>query len=550
MKRSADDADIVNKSLLLKRKRSNAAEAPVDESCPIKDASKVHQDADGTIMDASLNLSSVEGNNNKFYYIQLLAPNNGSNGYSVWTHWGRVGEGGQNKLEQGLALEAARKSFTKKFKDKTGLGWEKRHEAPKANKYAAVEKFYEDDPEDDVEEDVPDENGKTLKNEPSECTLSPKLQDLVKFLFNADNVKTSMESQNYNFNKLPLGKLSKSTIEKGYRALKDLGELIENPELVKEYHGTLTEVFNDLSSKYYTIIPHDFGRKRPTPINTEAQLRTEMDLVEMLGNLQVSNQVLNETEESKDKRTAKHPLDARMASLGLEESVALDEDSAEFSYLEKYFRHADGEHRDATIQHIYRIARAEETKRFFSGGYDDKGMENKAVKDSRRLLWHGSRGCNFGGILSQGLRIAPPEAPANGKAFGNGLYLADRASKSASYCDPWNSDHTGLLLLCETQLGDPSYIKTDHEYNAATSMRKKGLLSTKMMTDSRNDPANWLDAAIFNNGLEGVFLPDPSVAMPQRYGFPTEYIVYDTAQVRIRYVFMLKWKTSRRWGIY
>ena len=30
---------------------------------------------------------------------------------------------------------------------------------------------------------------------------------------------------------------------------------------------------------------------------------------------------------------------------------------------------------------------------------------------NRQLLWHGSRTTNFGGILSQGLRIAPPEAP-------------------------------------------------------------------------------------------------------------------------------------------
>lgn len=30
---------------------------------------------------------------------------------------------------------------------------------------------------------------------------------------------------------------------------------------------------------------------------------------------------------------------------------------------------------------------------------------------NRKLLWHGSRVTNFAGILSQGLRIAPPEAP-------------------------------------------------------------------------------------------------------------------------------------------
>jgi len=30
---------------------------------------------------------------------------------------------------------------------------------------------------------------------------------------------------------------------------------------------------------------------------------------------------------------------------------------------------------------------------------------------NRMLLWHGSRATNYAGILSQGLRIAPPEAP-------------------------------------------------------------------------------------------------------------------------------------------
>ena len=30
---------------------------------------------------------------------------------------------------------------------------------------------------------------------------------------------------------------------------------------------------------------------------------------------------------------------------------------------------------------------------------------------NRKLLWHGSRTSNFAGIISQGLRIAPPEAP-------------------------------------------------------------------------------------------------------------------------------------------
>lgn len=64
------------------------------------------------------------------------------------------------------------------------------------------------------------------------------------------------------------------------------------------------------------------------------------------------------------------------------------------------------------------------------------------------LLWHGSRIANFVGILSQGLRIAPPEAPVSGYLFGKGIYLADMIDKSAHYCRSYGSD-TALCLLVE-----------------------------------------------------------------------------------------------------
>lgn len=44
-------------------------------------------------------------------------------------------------------------------------------------------------------------------------------------------------------------------------------------------------------------------------------------------------------------------------------------------------------------------------------------LEN-SVDTPNLLLWHGSRVSNFVGILSQGLRIAPPEAPVSGYMFG------------------------------------------------------------------------------------------------------------------------------------
>lgn len=69
-------------------------------------------------------------------------------------------------------------------------------------------------------------------------------------------------------------------------------------------------------------------------------------------------------------------------------------------------------------------------------------------------MWHGSRLTNYVGIISQGLRIAPPEAPVTGYMFGKGVYFADMVSKSANYCFTNKTNNTGLMLLCEVALGN------------------------------------------------------------------------------------------------
>jgi hypothetical protein len=90
------------------------------------------------------------------------------------------------------------------------------------------------------------------------------------------------------------------------------------------------------------------------------------------------------------------------------------------------------------------------------------------------MLWHGSRVSNFVGILSQGLRIAPPEAPVSGYLFGKGIYLADMAEKSIHYCRSHGQDAALILLieviflLCRELLDSQTFY-----YKVATMQRKK-----------------------------------------------------------------------------
>ena len=147
------------------------------------------------------------------------------------------------------------------------------------------------------------------------------------------------------------------------------------------------------------------------------------------------------------------------------------------------------------MESIFRIERSGEGDRFGKSKY-------ARLNGDRRLLWHGSRTTNFGGILSQGLRIAPPEAPVSGYMFGKGVYLADISSKSANYCVPHSSGGVGLLLLCEAELGKPMLELTGSDYNAGEEAKKQGCHATwgKGMTA----PLGWKDAACVNPNLKGI----------------------------------------------
>lgn len=113
------------------------------------------------------------------------------------------------------------------------------------------------------------------------------------------------------------------------------------------------------------------------------------------------------------------------------------------------------------------------------------------------LLWHGSRLTNFVGILSQGLRIAPPEAPVTGYMFGKGVYFADMSSKSANYCFTSRENNTGILLLCEVALGETNG-KFQSDYYA--SNLPPGKQSTKGVGKTAPNPANYID-------MNGVTIP-------------------------------------------
>ncbi|KAF9915162.1 Poly [ADP-ribose] polymerase 2, partial [Modicella reniformis] len=70
--------------------------------------------------------------------------------------------------------------------------------------------------------------------------LHPKVQELVELIFNTGMMSGQMKELDYDADKMPLDKLAKSMILRGYAVLKRI-------------------------SKFYTVISHNFGRN-VTPV--------------------------------------------------------------------------------------------------------------------------------------------------------------------------------------------------------------------------------------------------------------------------------------------
>lgn len=420
--------------------------------------------------------------------------------FAVWTRWGRVGESGQHSLIDSPSLQDALRTFEKKFKDKSGLLWSNRGDDPKPKKYAFVEVNYKEESDDEDEA----EGGAATKEEkddwePPKCTLNPSVAKLMELIFNQQLMDNTMAALKYDRNKLPLGKLSKATIMRGFQALKNLSELFTDPSKASQYGLPYQQAVEHLSNTYYSVIPHAFGRDRPPIIATDQQLKQEVELLENLSDMKEASNIMKIDKTQFDV----HPLDRQYQGLRMQEMTPLDRASIEFTHLQDYLVDTRGHTHGVNyeVEEIFRIERQGEFDRFDQSDYADGKLK---LKKNRKLLWHGSRSTNFGGILSQGLRIAPPEAPVNGYMFGKGVYLADMSSKSAGYCCPHQSNGTALLLLCEAELGDPIQELTGADSNAGEHAKQKGMLST--WGKGRSGPLMWKDAGVVNPALQGVMM--------------------------------------------
>ena len=459
----------------------------------------------GEYFSCTLNKSNLERNNNKFYILQLLQSDI-DNSYNLFIKWGRVGVKGKYKLEK-CSLEYEKKKFMLKYKDKTGRN------------YKEIKIDYSNDENDNektkLESNKKKENKENKSTEELHKILSDKVIELIELIYDKNILNHQMKEIGYDSSKMPLGKLAKESLEKGYLILKNIEKELQNKSPSKT---TLTQ----LSSDFYTYIPHDFGFQKMYHfiIDSLEKVKSKIDMIETLKDMKVATKIINETiEDSQSKIILNYyqQLHCKINHIPKTDKI--------YSLLEKYLSVKINNKSDYSYYNTsLKLLEAYELKR--------EGEEERYLKNlsNKKLLWHGTRISNYVGILSQGLRIAPPEAPSSGYLFGKGLYFADMSSKSCDYCYPVNN--IGLILLCEVALGNiEKRFSTDYSLPNTMNKGNNSILGVGKIYPS--------DGIFVEKNL---FIPCEKVSVNNEYAVSfDEFIVYDVRQVKLRYLLKIQY---------
>ncbi|XP_068632597.1 poly [ADP-ribose] polymerase-like [Battus philenor] len=366
-----------------------------------------------------LSKADIDDNRNSFYKLQLLEADN-QDTYWVFRSWGRTGTSvGGKMLETFPSITEAMIQFKSIYMKKTKYGSFSGHHFVKMPKaYVPLDINYEDIRISKI-------------NIESNSNLPQSVQQLIVKIFDTEVIKNCLLQYELDLEKMPLGKLSKEQIKFGYeilsRLLEDFDKNVCNKDQIK-----------DASNKFYTIVPHNFGIKNPPLLDSRELIIKKIKMLDSLLDIEI---VYNLLDSPIDEFLS--PIESFYQKLNTD-IKPLDKGTHSYDLIANYIQNTNNDSYNYEIEEIFEVCRFGEIDRYSKF----KNLHN------RRLLWHGSRVTNLAGILSQGLRIAPPEAPVTGYMFGKGIYFADMISKSIRYCLVNKNNPIGLVLLCEVALGN------------------------------------------------------------------------------------------------
>ena len=511
-----------------------------------------------------------------FYFIQLVH-DLGKDMYIVTTQFGRIGEEGANQRSPFNRLDDAKNEFAKIFKSKTGNSWEERANFERIKgKYMLLSY--------NKVQLKPNELLKPFdyKKCPESKLDNLELQELLKAFTDSSIIAKAFKESGVDTEFFNYSMLNKATLLKAREYLLELYKKVQELENIrkikvntiinnnnwknnettmdieetgskkkdsksskKEKIGNINEIktlkdkteaiisktneIMALSGRYYELIPKEkYKNSCISPFDRLDDVKREIQIID---NLTYIEKAVNILLGANNKLNTMNPLDYIYYSLQTYFEL-LNKNSPEFKTLQKYINNTSDNYK---LINIFRVTRKGETDRINKF----KNLPN------HYLLFHGTKIFNLIGIFSNGLKIAPPEAPMTGYMFGKGIYLADMFEKSINYCDiiedksnPKKIKRYSFILLCEAALGNIYLPKKQNLDLENLPFLNEGYNSLKSISYSGPDPTKNF---VCNNGITIPLgnIIDYNIDENNRKYMTTsypEYIVYDTAQVKIRYI--------------
>ncbi|KAJ3341560.1 hypothetical protein HDU83_006579, partial [Entophlyctis luteolus] len=473
---------------------------------------------------------------NKFYIMQILY-NHLQDLHFLFNKWGdssiletsgRRYSSGQFQKTPFNSREEAIAEFKKVFKSKSGNEWTGNPAdfVEKPGKYCLVKKV----------EKLPIVVKPIDYKECPQSSLPQPVEEVLKMFLHVASLKPSTV-YNDDVASSPLdGALDRGVIDKAFEVLltirtkfHEMNTMMKATDTIPSAKALLAlrEQLVILSTNYFRLVPSREGLRGLKPIMTADALGKEMMRINSLKQYDTGLKILFAASYN---RLRYNPVDYTYGSL-----------RTRMTPLES------GPECDILMKWISQTSNGVDVLNVFGLDRDWESASFQHHHGNKRLLFHGSKMSNMLGILKHGLQVAPIEAPVTGYMFGKGIYFADTFCKSWSYVQ----DHVaggsdisayGCMFICEVALGN----SWENESSQYMEEAKPGFSSTKGLGQKVPDPQQVVTRFKDNTKVPiGPLVTDALRKNPENKDIPrglnyNEYIVYDPAQVRIRYLLVLR----------
>ena len=400
---------------------------------------------------AALQVTDIKTNRNKYYAVELhVGKLKGKDVFRVYTHYGRTDDlekdpsSGQRESRYFDTLDEAVRAYDKIYRQKTSpaKGYKELSLASSNIGSDLSRGTSTGDVDDKTIEKLAKNAKKAAKKKKAKkakrTTLPSPVQKLVRYIYDeATNALTTTVNAKITANGIetPLGILTLGQIEKGEDILQELYSVFKKRNSAKK-----RTQLEDLSSEFYTVVPHRIGRSRAAVaeavINSMEDFQTKQDTLQLMKDMLEVNGDANVLFDSQ--------IDDEYKALQTK-IVPIEKGTPAYEELEDYIIRSQIDSNLIKVKGLYKIERKGEKKRF------------KAKLANQRLLFHGSGIQNWVGILTRGL-LMPKIVTSMGVNrtdagwLGNGIYFGDAACTSVFYTTPGRS-RTRMMTLATVALG-------------------------------------------------------------------------------------------------